>query len=370
MRPGACGPQGRPRASPHRSGPNLPWNLDEETWMQTQREAPMWDARRMLSTAAVLLAVMMLGIWGAPARAAEKVTFAWVPAIDALPWMVALEEKALEKVGIEVVDQRLNSPAGLVDAFLANRADVGPYGTAPGIAMVAESQHPGSLKIIGLSGGDADTPYVNSTLLVRKGSPIRSLADLKGHKLGHNPGGQWRTNVRYILRAMNVKESDVTLVELPFPLQVPALMAGTVDATITIDPFAATAIATGDVEAPVINVGAKYVANPWFGGCAVMTTKFLQERPETARKIMLVLRDITKRIEADFDRYKPLLAKYAGVPASSMSSVRPLMFRNEEQINDRDIAAMQKVLDIYFKEGALGTQIDFKSKLVRLGDVK
>jgi NitT/TauT family transport system substrate-binding protein len=169
---------------------------------------------------------------------------------------------------------------------------------------------------------------------------------------------------------MNMKESDVTLVELPFPLQVPALMAGTVDATITIDPFAATALATGDAEAAVVNVGAKYVANPWFGGCAVMTTKFLKERPETARKIMLVLRDITKRIQGDFDRYKPLLAKYAGVPMSAMGFVKPMLFRNDEQIDARDIAAMQKVFDIYFKEGALGSKIDFQSKIVRLGDIK
>src|SRR5512144_2633216 len=111
-----------------------------------------------------MVAGAALGSFAASAHAAEKVIFAWVPAIDALPYMVALEEKAFEKVGIEVVDQRLNSPAGLVDAFIADRAEVGPYGTAPGIAMVAESQHPGSLKIFGLSGGAADTPYVNSTL--------------------------------------------------------------------------------------------------------------------------------------------------------------------------------------------------------------
>jgi NitT/TauT family transport system substrate-binding protein len=327
-------------------------------------------ARRTFSAVIVAFVAVMSGTLAVSAQAAEKVIFAWVPAIDALPYMVAMEEKAFEAQGIEVVDQRLNSPTGLVDAFLANRADVGPYGTAPGIAMVAESQHPDTLKIFGLSGGDAETLYVNSTLLVLKGSPIRSLADLKGKKVGHNPGIQWRTNVRYILRAMDIKETDVTLVELPFPLQVPALMAGTVDATITIDPFAATALATGNVDAAVVNVGAKYVANPWFGGCAVMTTKFLKEHPETARKIMLVLRDITKRIDADFDRYKPLLAKYAGIPDSAIPFVRKLMFRNDEQINSRDIAAMQKVLDIYLKEGALGTQIDFTSKLVRLSDLK
>ena len=338
--------------------------------MHTRVAARRRSARSVSAALSAAFVAVTLATLTASAHAAEKVVFAWVPAIDALPFMVALEEKAFEAQGIEVVDQRLNSPAGLVDALIADRAEVGPYGTAPGIAMVAESQNPGSLRIFGLSGGMTDTPYVNSSLLVRKGSSIRTLTDLKGKKLGHNPGGQWRTNVRYILRGMNVKDTDVTLIELPFPQQVPALLAGTVDATITIDPFAASGLATGDIEAPMINVGARYVANPWFGGCAVMTTKFLKERPETARKVMLVLRDITKRIDADFDRYKPLLAKYAGVPPASMTYVRPIMFRNEEQINDRDIGAIQSVLDIYFKEGALGSQIDFKSKLVRLGDVK
>jgi NitT/TauT family transport system substrate-binding protein len=343
-----------------------PSALKEE---KMQRNVRGFVSRRMV--AAVVLGVLTAaGVGFSSSAVAEKVTMAWVPAIDALPYMVALEEKAFEKQGIEVVDQRLNSAPGLVDAFLADRAEVGPYGTAPGIAMVAESQHPGTLKIFGLSGGDADTPYVNSTLLVKKGSPIHSLADLKGHKLGHNPGIQWKTNVRYILNALNIKESDVTLVELPFPLQVPALMAGTVDATITIDPFAATALATGDVEAAVVNVGAKYVANPWFGGCAVMTTKFVKEHPDTARKIMLVLRDITKRIQGDFDRYKPLLVKYAGIPESALPYVRPMLFRNDEQIDARDIGAMQKVFDIYNKEGALGTKIDFGSKILRVSDLK
>ena len=101
-----------------------------------------------------------------------------------------------------------------------------------------------------------------------------------------------------------------------------------------------------------------------------MTTKFLKERPETARKIMLVLRDITKRIEGDFDKYKPLLVKYAGIPENALPYVRPMLFRNDEQIDARDIGAMQKVFDMYYKEGALGTHIDFKTKVIRLSDLK
>ena len=134
--------------------------------MQTRMANRLWLGRTA-SALRVALVASALATLTTAAHAAEKVVFAWVPAIDALPYMVALEEKAFEAQGIEVVDQRLNSPAGLVDAFIADRAEVGPYGTAPGIAMVAESQNPGSLKIFGLSGGLTDSPYVNSSLLVR-----------------------------------------------------------------------------------------------------------------------------------------------------------------------------------------------------------
>jgi NitT/TauT family transport system substrate-binding protein len=119
-----------------------------------------------------------------------------------------------------------------------------------------------------------------------------------------------------------------------------------------------------------VNVGAKYVANPWFGGSAVMTTKFIKERPAVARKVMLVLRDITTKIHADFDRYKPLLAKYAGVPDTAIPAVKKLLFRNEGQIDKRDIDAVQTVLTMYHKEGVLAVPIDFSTKLVRLSDVK
>ena len=119
--------------------------------MHTRIADRLWLGRTA-SALRVALVASALATLTTLAHAAEKVVFAWGPASDALPDMGALEEKAVEAQGIEGVDQRLNSPAGLVDAFIADRAEGGPYGTAPGIAMVAESQNPGSLKIFGLSG--------------------------------------------------------------------------------------------------------------------------------------------------------------------------------------------------------------------------
>jgi NitT/TauT family transport system substrate-binding protein len=306
-----------------------------------------------------------------PAMGTEKVVMGWLPATDALPFFVALEEKAFEKVGIEVVNQRFTSPTALVDALISNQVEVGPYGTAPGIALVAEAQNPGSLKLFGLSGGIADTDYVNSSLLVKKGSPIKSIADLKGKKIGHMPGIQWRTNTRYILRNAGIDpDREVVLTEVAIGVHIPAVANGTIDALITIEPIGSIGIAAGDVEPVILNVGAKYVTNPWFGGCAVMTTKFIKERPETARKVMTILREVTDKIQANFDQYRPLLGKYVGVPEASLPVVKKLVFRNEQVADANDLKSVQNVLDIMFKEKITPVHLNINDKWVRLGDIK
>jgi NitT/TauT family transport system substrate-binding protein len=309
--------------------------------------------------------------WGVPATAAEKVVMGWLPATDALPYFVALEEKAFEKVGIEVVDRKFTSPTTLVDGFLSNQVEVGPYGTAPGIALAAEAQNPGTLKLFGFSGGVADTDYVNSSLLVKPDSPIKAISDLKGKKIGHMPGIQWRTNTKYILRNAGIDpDKDVVLAELALNVQLPAVISGTVDALITIEPMGSMGIASGDVRSVVTNVGAKYITSPWFGGGAVMTTKFIKERPETARKVMLVLREITDKIQTNFDHYRPLLAKYVGVPEASLPVVKKLIFRNERDVDQTDLRSEQNVIDMLYKEKVIPVHFDIKDKFVRLDDIK
>lgn len=324
---------------------------------------------RRLTTA---LALAVIGVAAAmPARAADKVEMGWLPATDALPYFVAIEEKLFEKNGIEVVDHKFTSPTALVDAFVSNQIEVGPYGTAPGIALAAEAQNPGTLKLFGFSGGIEGTDYVNSSLLVKKGSSIAQISDLKGKKIGHMPGIQWRTNTKYILRNAGINpDKEVVLTELALNVQIPAVVSGAVDALITIEPLGSIAVAKGDVQPVILNVGAKYVTNPWFGGGAVMTMKFIKERPAVARKVMMALREATDKIQANFDHYRPLLGKYVGVPPESLPIVKKLVFRNERDVDAKDLKSQQNVLDILYKEKIIPVALNINDKFVRLDDIK
>lgn len=71
---------------------------------------------------------------------------------------------------------------------------------------------------------------LNSLVVLRDG-PIRSVADLKGKKIGYSVGGFEDAILKSMLEQYGLKLSDVTLVNVNFALS-PSIFAGKVDGTI------------------------------------------------------------------------------------------------------------------------------------------
>ncbi|WP_040771895.1 ABC transporter substrate-binding protein, partial [Rhodopseudomonas sp. B29] len=165
----------------------------------------------------------------------DKVTAAWLPIMQTTAYYVALDQKLFEKACIEIDSNKMESPNQIIDALIAGRADFGPPGAAAGIAMIAESKFPGKLKIFGLQGGGIKVDRINDGLIVKPDSTIKSFADLKGKTLGHVPGIQWRTISRHMVKSAGLDpDKDVKLVDLAVAMQVPAVVGGTVDATLSL----------------------------------------------------------------------------------------------------------------------------------------
>jgi len=117
--------------------------------------------------------------------------------------------------------------------------------------MLAESKFPGTFKVFGLQGGGIKVGLINDGLIVKPDSDIKSFADLRGKKLGHVPGIQWRTISRHMVRASGLDpDKDVTLVDLAVGMQVPAVVGGSVDATLSLEPVGSVAVASGQHADP------------------------------------------------------------------------------------------------------------------------
>jgi NitT/TauT family transport system substrate-binding protein len=301
----------------------------------------------------------------------EKVTAVWLPIMQTTAYYVALEERLFEKACIEIVSTKMESPNQIIDALIAERADFGPPGAAAGIAMIAESKFPGKLKVFGLQGGGIAVNRINDGLIVKPGSPIRTFVDLKGKTLGHVPGIQWRTISRHMVRAGGLDpDKDVKLVDLAVAMQVPAVVGGTVDATLSLEPVGSIAVASGKAIRAMSNPVASVIADPFYSGAAILTAKFLKERPETARKVVAIIDQATDLVNADFEKYKPILPKYTPIRADQLALLAQPYLRGFKDLNETDMKSYQALVDVFIKEGVMSGPMNVHDKILAKSDLR
>ncbi|HEY0220225.1 MAG TPA: ABC transporter substrate-binding protein [Afipia sp.] len=295
----------------------------------------------------------------------DKVTAAWLPIMQTTAYFVAIEEKLFEKACIELDSNKMESPNQIIDALIADRADFGPPGAAAGIAMIAESKFPGKLKIFGLQGGGIKVNRINDGLIVKPDSTIQSFADLKGKALGHVPGIQWRTISRHMVRAAGLDpDKDVTLVDLAVAMQVPAVVGGTVDATLSLEPVGSIAVASGKAKRGMTNPVAGVIADPFYSGASIMTAKFLSERPAVAKRVVAVIDEATDLVNANFEKYKEVLPKYTPIKPEQVALVAQPYLRGFKDLNDTDVKSYQALVDVFIKEGVLTGPLNVREKLL------
>lgn len=324
--------------------------------------------RRLLGTTAAASAA-----FAAPwvhAQAPEKIKLSWLPIMQTTALYVAVQDRLFERAGLDVELVQFQNPNQIIDSLVSNQADAGAPGAAAGITMIAEARYPGSFKVFGLQGGGIKVNRVNDGLIVKNGSPIKSFKDLRGKSLGHLPGIQWRTISRHMLRANGLDpDKDVRLQELAVGLQVQAVVAGNVDATLSLEPVGSIAVASGEATRAMVNPCATVIADPFYSGVSVLTTKFIKERPKVARKLVTVLDDATRIANSEFERVRPYFAKYTAIKGESVRIIAQPYLRAWTELNDTDVKSYQALVDVFHKEGVLKERMDVKTVLLKPADL-
>ena len=150
-------------------------------------------------------------------------------------------EKRLNRQGITVTWSEFTSGPPLLEALAAGKVDVGETGDAPVIFAQAKNAP------VVYFGQSQPNPEAVA-LLVPQGSPIRTLADLKGKKVAYARGS---SAVPLVVNALNkggLKLSDITSVYLQPPDARIAFESGKIDAWAVWDPFYAAAEVGGSAR--------------------------------------------------------------------------------------------------------------------------
>lgn len=305
------------------------------------------------------------------ASAADKVVVSYLPTLHSLPLFVAINEKMFEKAGIIVEATKFENPNQIVDSLVSGRADSAPAGGAAGIVALADVRFPGALRVFGLQGSSKANKGFNDTLIVAKGSPIKTFADLKGKKLAHVPGIQWRTIARTIIKANGLDpDKDVQLAEMAVGLHAQAVSSKTVDAALTLEPIGSIAVASGAVEAKLMNPAGDFIADPFWAGVGVVTTKFIKERPAVAKRFIEVIDQAVDLINKDYPNYRKHLVGYTAVTPQLLNTVAPMWFVSSRTMTDKDVAAYQTFADIFVADGTMKSKMNVRQLILRQPEIQ
>jgi NitT/TauT family transport system substrate-binding protein len=190
---------------------------------------------------------------GGGSKETTTITVGTLPIANAAPMYLGMKKRFFEEEGLKVEPQVGEGGAALIPTLISGDAQFAFVGVIPAITAVAKDV---PIKIVTSSDDAAATEKKDwQTLVVLKGSPIKSVDDLPGKTIAVNAlRGLAEVVISRSLEKQGVDYRDVKLLEVPFPEMPAALAQKRVDAALLTEPFLSAVLAEGgnQIDAPSV----------------------------------------------------------------------------------------------------------------------
>jgi sulfonate transport system substrate-binding protein len=264
-----------------------------------------------------------------------------------------LLEKRLADSGVKVEWTEFPGGPQLLEALNVGSVDIGHTGEAPpifaqaaGAPLIYLAHEPPSPKGEGI--------------LVPEGSPIKSVADLKGKKVVLNKG----SNVHYLLikqlEAAGLRYEDVETAFLPPAEARAAFEQGSVDAWVIWDPFLAAAQTA--TNATLLADGKGVVSNHEF---YLASRNFVENNPDIIEALLDELNKVDEWAKNNQKELAELLSAQLGIDVPSLELAAGRREYGVLPITDEVIAEQQKIADTFEKLGLIPQPIQVKDAVLK-----
>lgn len=326
--------------------------------------SPSATRRKVLQTG-----VAVLGVMGMPAivhaQAGPKIRIGYWPIAAGLPFYAAVELGYFKEAGLNVEVLRFAGAQQIMEGMLADRCDGSANGTGSGNIAVGELAAPGSFKIF--CANPSNVKNVLDQVIVPVASGAKTIADLKGKRIGSGPGIQNVTLAKTVLERGGA--TGATVVELPIGQHIAALAAGQLDGAYTLEPTGTIGRLNGTTRVLEAGVISRYVLGdpmaPWFGGSASLTSSFIKKYPEETKKFITaygkgVTYVRTKAVEA-----RQYLKGYTAIEGALTGEVPLAAYTMYNEFTPADVAHFQKFFDLFTERGIFPSRLMVDSMLYK-----
>jgi sulfonate transport system substrate-binding protein len=258
--------------------------------------------------------------------------------------VIARQQAALEQhfspQGIAVKWLEFSSGPPMLEAMNVGSVDYGAVGDAPPVF----AQSAGAAIVYA-----AGQPITNGQgILVQRNSPIRSIFDLKGKRIGFTKGSSAHNIVVQTLEKAGLTYADITPVYLTPPDAGPAFANGSIDAWSIWDPY----FAIGETRqqgrilanaSEITKTNSFYIAN----------RDFASSHGPILQQIIDVTASTAKWAEAHRDEVAKSLSTVTGIPLDIQTVAANRSSFAVGPITDDITATQQGVADRFFKLGLI-----------------
>lgn len=276
-----------------------------------------------------------------------------------LIYFVAEEKGFFKEKGLQIDPQIVESTNLMVQALGTGQADFNPSNSVPAL-YAAELASPGTFKILYymlMAKG-----HSNDAILVKKGSSITSISELKGKKIGGPPGLATVVLLKLILKNFMNPDEDIEIVELEPQLQLQALGSNQVDALFGIEPITTFGIEKGIAQILAKEPMEEYIMNPLPIAAGVVSKSFQENYPKELEKLINAMNkaiDFTRANEAES---RKILAKYIGMSEQTANNLGITTFWKSNEV---DTSFAQKLANIFLEERVLDKKLETAELLLQ-----
>jgi len=303
--------------------------------------------RRALS--ASFLVVAALSVLPLQAQAAEELKIGYQKTgLPVIARQQGVIEKALEAKGVKVSWVEFTAGPPLVEALNVGSINVGWTGDAPpifgqaaGSAIVYVAALPSNGK------GEA--------IFTKPESGIKSVADLKGKKVGVGKGTSAHNLLVAAIEKNGLKFSDIDVVYLSPADAAAAFASDKIDAWAVWDPFFAIAETRYQPRvlarsSDVLKVNTYFLAN----------RDYAKSHADTINITLDALGEAAKWSAANRDKVAAALHEVTGVPLEAQTLAANRSEFGISKIDDKIIASQQETADRFYRLGLIPKQISIK----------
>ena len=250
------------------------------------------------------------------------ITVGTLPIANAAPMYLGMKKGFFEEEGLKIEPQVGEGGAALIPSLISGDAQFAFVGVIPAITAVAKNV---PIKIVTSSDDAAATEQKDwQTLVVPKGSPIKSIEDLPGKTIAVNAlRGLAEVVISRSLEKHGVDYRDVKLLEVPFPEMPAALAQKRVDAALLTEPFLSAVLAEGgkQIDAPSVETVPNFP-----NGVYVATEQYIAENGDIVDRFARAMNRSLEYAQDHPEEVRRIVPTYTETPPEAAQQMRLPVF--------------------------------------------